>query len=221
MYVVIVGGGRLGTSIAASLAGGGHEAFLLDRDSARVAAFRSEMGGIAGVGDGTSLRNLTEAGVSRASVVVAATGSDEDNLAVCQLAKWNFDVPKTIALVHRPENVELFETCGVDVVVSVPEIIMSSLATSLPAHPLIKMMRMHDRGLEVVGLKIPAGAEVAGKLLREIQLPYGSTVALIVNKEGRAEPPRADTRLEGEEVVLALSPVAFTQALWEMLTELH
>ena len=221
MYIVIAGGGRTGESIAAALIAGGHETFVVDRDPARVAAIRSRLGSVAAVGDVASMSCLNDAGMSRASIVVAATDSDEDNLAVCQLARTNFDVPKSIALAHRPENARLFEVCGVDIVVSSIDLIVSSVASSLPAHPLVNLMLIRDRGLEIVAVTIPSGAAVTGKPLRDAAIPYGSNIVLIIGEAGPPETPTPDTVLAGETLAIALCPVDSTTKLWEALTEMQ
>ena len=221
MYIVIAGGGRTGESIAAALISGGHEAFVVERDPARVDAIRTRLGSVAAVGDVASVSCLAEAGISRASVVVAATDSDEDNLAFCQLARDNFEVPKTIALAHRPENARLFEVCGVDLVVSNTDLIISNVASSLPAHPLVDLMLLRERGLKIVAVTIPAGAAVAGKPLGEVSLPYGSNIVLIIGEAGPPETPTPDTVLVGETLAIALCPVDATTELWEALTEMR
>ena len=190
MYIVIAGGGRTGESIAAALIAGGHETFVIDRDPARVAAIRSRLGSVAAVGDVASMSCLNDAGMSRASIVVAATDSDEDNLAVCQLARTNFDVPKSIALAHRPENARLFEVCGVDIVVSSIDLIVSSVASSLPAHPLVNLMLIRDRGLEIVAVTIPAGAAATGKPCAMLQYPTDRTSYLSLERPARPQPRR-------------------------------
>lgn len=220
MYIVIAGGGRTGESIAAALIAGGHEAFVVDSDPARVASIRSRLGSIAEVGDIASMSCLSNAGASRASVVVAATDSDEDNLAVCQLARNNFEVPKTIALAHRPENARLFEVCGVDLVVSGTDLIVSSVASSLPAHPLVDLMQIKDRGLKIVAVTIPASASAAGKPLRDVPIPYGSNIVLLIGETGPPETPSQDTILAGESLAIALCPIDATTRLWEALTEM-
>ena len=221
MYIVIAGGGRTGESIAAALIAGGHETFVIDRDPARVAAIRSRLGSVAAVGDVASMSCLNDAGMSRASIVVAATDSDEDNLAVCQLARTNFDVPKSIALANRPENARLFEVCGVDIVVSSIDLIVASVASSLPAHPLVNLMLIRDRGLEIVAVTIPSGAAVTGKPLRDAAIPYGSNIVLIIGEAGPPETPTPDTVLAGETLAIALCPVDSTTKLWEALTEMQ
>ena len=217
---MIAGGGRTGESIAAALIAGGHEAYVVERDPARVDAIRSRLGSVAAVGDVASVSCLTEAGISRASVVVAATDSDDDNLAFCQLARDNFEVPKTIALAHRPENARLFEVCGVDLVVSSTDLIVSSVASSLPAHPLVDLMLIRERGLKIVAVTIPAGAKAAGKPLRDVPVPYGSNVVLVIGQAGPPETPTPDTVLAGESLVIALCPVDATTMLWDALTEM-
>lgn len=221
MYIVIAGGGRTGESIAAALISGGHEAFVVERDRARVDAIRSRLGSVAAVADVASLSCLIDAGISRASVVVAATDSDEDNLAFCQLARANFEVPKTIALAHLPENARLFEVCGIDLVVSSTDLIVSSVASSLPAHPLVDLMLIAERGLKIVAVTIPTGAAAAGKPLRDVPIPYGSNIVLIIGEAGPPETPTPDTVLAGETLAIALCPVEATNNLWETLTEMR
>ena len=218
---MIAGGGRTGESIAAALIAGGHEAFVVERDPARVDAIRSRLGSVAAVGDVASVSCLIEAGISRASVVVAATDSDEDNLAFCQLARGNFEVPKTIALAHRAENARLFEVCGIDLVVSSTDLIVSSVASSLPAHPLVDLMLVAERGLKIVAVTIPAGAAAAGKPLRDVPIPYGSNIVLVIGEAGPPETPTPDTVLAGETLAIALCPVDATNSLWEALTEMR
>ena len=221
MYLVIVGGGRVGAPLASSLVNEGHEVFVLDRDPDKVAALQRDLGMIATVGDATSVRALQDAGASRAGAIIAVTSSDEDNLAACQLAKNNFDIPRTIAVAHSPENAQLFDLAGIDLVVSATDLVLSNLATALPAHPLIRLMPLADRSQELVAVKLPAAGVVIGQTLSEITLPYGTTVVLVVSADGRTKTPDADVVIEGEDELVALSPTSTTAELWEVLTELR
>lgn len=221
MYLVIVGGGKVGDLLASSLINEGHEVFVLDHDPVRVAALQRQLGMIATVGDASSLRALEDAGTSRAGAIIAATDSDEDNLAACQLARSNFDVPRTIAIANNPENAQLFELVGVDLVVSATDLVIANLATALPAHPLIRLMPVADRAQELVAVKLPAAGAVIGRTLSEITLPYGTNIVLIVSADGRTKNPDADAVLEGEDEIVALSPANTTTELWEVLTELR
>jgi len=221
LYLVIVGGGKIGHPLASSLINEGHEVFVIDRDPGRVAVLQRELGMIATVGDASSLRALEDAGTSRAGAIIATTDSDEDNLAACQLARSNFDIPRTIAVANNPENAHLFELVGVDLVVSATDLVIANLATALPAHPLIRLMPMADRAQELVAVKLPAAGVVIGRTLSEITLPYGTNIILIVTADGRTKTPDADAVIEAEDEIVALSPANTTDELWEVLTELR
>jgi len=220
MYIIIVGAGRIGTELAKSQLMTGQEVFLLDRDDARVESLRSRFGSIARLGDGTNVTNLREAGVARARIFIAATGDDAVNLASCQLAKHVFDTPRTVAVVVDPENASLFEALGVDDVVSLTDLAMTRLASTVPAHPVVRLMPLAGRHREMVAIKIPAGAEVVDRMLSEIVLPYGSSVILVIGPTGQTEEPRPETVLDAEDEVIVVTPVEGTQALWETFTEM-
>lgn len=221
MYLVIVGGGKVGAPLASSLINDGHEVFMLDHDAEKVAVLQRELGMIATIGDATSVRALQDAGASRAGALIAVTDSDEDNLAACQLARHNFDVPRTIAIANSPENAHLFDLAGIDLVVSATDLVISNLATALPAHPLIRLMPVADRTQELVAVKVPASSLIVGRTLSEITLPYGTNVVLIVGADGRTKTPDADPVIDAEDEIVALSPANSTAELWEILTELR
>ena len=221
MYLVIVGGGKVGAPLASSLINEGHEVFVLDKNPNTVSELQRELGMIATMGEGTSVRALQDAGAARAGVLIAATDNDEDNLAACQLAKTNFNVPRTIAVAHTPENAELFDLVGVDLVVSATGLVLSNLATALPAHPLIRLMPLADRSMELVAIKMPAAGAIIGSTLTDLRLPYGTKIVLIVNADGQSKSLDPDSVIEAEDEVIAISPTNSTAELWELLTELR
>jgi len=220
LYLVIVGAGTVGAPLCSSLVATGHEVFAVDQDAARVRALEESLGSVARVGDGTTMECLNEAGTARASVFIAVTDRDEDNLAACQLARANFNVPRTIALVNSPDNAPLFEQLGVDVVVSATDLVLSHIAGALPAHPLVRLMPVTGRSKEIVGIKVPAGASVVGKPLNQVPVPYGGVISLIIGRNGSTEVPTPETVIESEDEVIAVTPVESTETLWETLTEL-
>ena len=211
----------MGEPLASSLINAGHEVFILDHNQQTVSTLQRELGMVATVGEAASLRDLSDAGASRAEVIIATTGSDEDNLAACQLARNHFDIPRTIAVVHSPENAELFERAGVDMVISVTSLVLANLSTAIPSHPLLRLMPIADHSQELVAIKLPAGGLLIGRKLSEITLPYGTNIILIMTSEGRSKNPNPDVRIEAEDEVIALSPTNSTAELWTLLTELR
>ena len=221
MYLVIVGGGKVGAPLASSLINEGHEVFVLDHNPDVVANLQRELGMIATTGEATSISALQDAGTARAGALIATTDSDADNLAACQLAKTNFDIARTIAIAHSPENAELFDRSGVDLVVSATDLVLANLATALPAHPLIRLMPVADRSQELVAIKLPSAGTAIGLTLSELRLPYGTKIVLIITTAGQSKPPDSDAIIEAEDEIIALSPTNSTAELWELLTELR
>jgi len=221
MYLVIVGGGKVGAPLASSLINEGHEVFVLDHDPDVVASLQRELGMIATTGEATSVRALQDAGAARAGALIATTDSDADNLATCQLARTNFDIARTIAIAHSPENSELFDRSGVDLVVSATDLVLANLTTALPVHPLIRLMPVADRSQELVAIKLPAAGTAIGRTLSELRLPYGTKIVLIITAAGQSKPPDSDAIIETEDEIIALSPTNSTAELWELLTELR
>src|SRR5512135_2217863 len=97
MYIIVIGGGKVGFHLAKALLAEGHELLIIEKDRERVDYISSELGSIGILGDGCEAVTLTEAGTGRADMLIAVTGDDEDNLVSCQLAKHKFKVPRTVA----------------------------------------------------------------------------------------------------------------------------
>ncbi|MBI4302167.1 MAG: TrkA family potassium uptake protein [Chloroflexi bacterium] len=119
LRVLIVGAGKLGRQTAKLLINAGNHVILVDKDPAALHEMKDILGDGAVSGDGCEPTVLEKAGIGQAQVVIAATGHDEDNLVVAELARRIFDVPRVIARVNRPENEWLFTPQrGVDVAFS-------------------------------------------------------------------------------------------------------
>jgi trk system potassium uptake protein TrkA len=221
MYVLVMGAGTIGLPLISSLVSSGHEVLAVEPDRRQTERLRARLGAIVIEGNATSSRVLRDAGAARADIFIATTGRDADNLSACLLAKNLFNVERTVSVVNLQENAELFEQAGVDVSVSMTDLVVANLAGALPAHPLIRLMPVRGRGLELVGIKVPSGAAVVGRPLRDLQVPYGVHMNLIISGAGRTEIPTDDTVIEAEDEVIAVSPVESTDSLWETLTELR
>lgn len=131
MYVIVIGGGKVGYYLARDLMERGEEVTLLEKDGARADWLESQVGSIVMKGDGDEMAFLSTTGMERADVVIAATGDDEDNLIALQLAKKRFNVPLTIARVNNPANVDIFKTLGVDEAISATDILLGAMEQKL------------------------------------------------------------------------------------------
>lgn len=218
MYIVIIGCGRIGRSLARTLLSVGHEVLVIEKDPARCELAREDLGSVVLRGDGGRVGVLREAGVTRADMLVATTGSDEDNLAACQLAKELFHVPATMAVVNYPSHELLFQRLGVDVVVNATQLVLSSLEREVTGRPLVHVMNLAGGERRVVSLRIPADAAVVGKPLGQITLPPDSLISLVVRR-GEPLPPNEELELVSGDELLVVTTPAEEDMLLEALTE--
>ena len=114
MFILIVGGGKVGTYLARGLIKQQHEVVVIEKDARKAQMMTNLLEtDIAIVGDGCDPNVLLQAGVQRADVVVADTGDDEDNLVVCIITKKQSNA-RCIARVNNPKNKLIFESLDPD-----------------------------------------------------------------------------------------------------------
>src|SRR3982074_2671657 len=155
MYVMVVGGGKVGYYLSKHLLDRGYEVTLIEKDPRRAEVLNSTLGEIVMVGDGGEMAFLATTGMERADVVVAATGDDEDNLVACQLAKRKFNVPRTIARVNNPNNLKLFRARGTDAPVAATELLMGLIEAELGGSELVRGIAVKASGANLVDVALP------------------------------------------------------------------
>ena len=102
MKIVIIGCGKVGTSIARELNTSGHDITVVDNNGAAVRRLSESLDVMGIEGNGATYEALAEAGAETADLVIAATARDEVNLYACLMARAA-GVPHTIARVRSPE----------------------------------------------------------------------------------------------------------------------
>ncbi len=201
MFVIVVGGGKVGYYLSKALIESGHEVVLLEKDRTRADQIADEIGSIVIGQDGCEGKYLGEAGANRADIVAAVTGDDEDNLVICQMAKHHFDVPRTIARVNNPKNEHLFKHLGVDELISPTKMILGSIEQDIPVHELLHLAALGHGELELIEAHLDGASPAVGRAARDLDLPDGCAVFAVV-REDVALPIRAETILmEGDKVI--------------------
>ena len=215
MFVLVVGGGKVGYYLTKELVENGHEVVLMEKDRARAAQIVDELGSIVVPHDGCEGKYLGEAGSNRADIVAAVTGDDEDNLVICQMAKHHFDVPKTIARVNNPKNEDLFRHLGVDEIISPTRMALGSIEQDIPVHELLHLAAAGQRPRDHRG---PAAGRLTGggPDARRPRDP-GRVLALRLRADGVATPLRPDTVLQEGDKVIAIGKADCERLLHEQL----
>ena len=203
MFVIVVGGGRIGFYLTKELLAEGHEIVLMEKDPGAAERIRDELGAVVVNRDGCEGTHLAEAGANRAAIVAAVTGDDADNLVVCQMAKHHFDVPRTIARVNNPRNEPLFRDLGVDDIISPTRMVLAAIEQDIPVHELLHLANLEGE-LELLEAQIADDSPALGRRPTDIALPDGCTLFVVI-RDDRAQPVTPDTTFREGDKVIAVS----------------
>jgi trk system potassium uptake protein TrkA len=207
MFVLIVGGGKVGTYLARGLIKQSHEVVVIEKDARKAQLMTNLLeSDIAVVGDGCDPNVLLQAGVERADVVVADTGDDEDNLVVTIITKKH-SAARCIARVNNPKNKLIFESLDSDrpvTVISSTELILDMIDERVNATQLEPLAKVGHGNLELVQLRIADGSPACGKRIAEVTLPRGSVVVAVDRGGGDVLIANGDTVLQQGDDVIAM-----------------
>ncbi|MBX5489953.1 MAG: NAD-binding protein [Chloroflexi bacterium] len=218
MYAIVAGGGKVGFYLAKELAERGEEVLVIEKDPKRCNYIAEELGTVVLNGDAAEASVLAEAGASRADVIVAVTGDDEDNLVICQVAKLRFKAARTIARINNPKNAAVFRLLGIDATVSSTDVILSQLEQELPVHAVVPLLRLRHADVEVVEAILPPNSPVVGRPIRDLGLPRDCTISVVI-RGGQPIFPNGETRLAAGDEVIALTTSANEGRLRDLLLQ--
>lgn len=221
MYIIVIGGGKIGYHLSKALMAEGHEILVIEKDRSRIEFICGELGSICLLGDGCEAAIQAEAGTARADMLIAVTGDDEDNLVACQVAKYKFKVPRTIARSNNPKNETLFRMLGIDFTVSSTNVIMENIQQEVPTHILTHLLKIQDKGVEIVEIKIPADSTSVGKRIGDIVLPAGSVLMLIIRREQKPQMATPEIIIQTGDEIIALTPTETEEQLKTALRGKH
>jgi len=203
VFIIVVGGGKVGYYLTKELIGAGHEVVLLEKTRARATQISDEIGSVVLARDGSEGSALAEAGANRADVVAAVTGDDEDNLVICQMAKHHFAVKRTIARVNNPKNELLFRHLGVDEIISPTRMALGSIEQDIPVHELLHLADLGSGDLELIEALLAEDSPAIGKASADLPMPDGCTLFAYIRAD-KAQPVRADTVFRAGDKVIVI-----------------
>ena len=209
LNVIIVGGGKEGTYLASLLVSRGHRVKVIEVRREEMTRLQQALSPAAVLlGNGTEPGVLESAGIRQADVVAAVTGADEVNLVVTSLARFEFQVPRTIARVNDPRNVWMFTAeMGVDVALNQADLMAPIIAEEMSLGEMMTLLTLGKGHYTLVEEKVHPTAVAAGKAIRDLNLP-DECVLVGVIREGELLIPRGNTILQPNDMVIALVNVS-------------
>lgn len=116
MKIVILGCGRVGSTIATTMSEEGHDVTIIDRNADSFKRLSADFKGSKVVGNGIDEDTLRKANVDQADAFVATTNGDNRNIMSVQMAKVRFNVPKVVARIYDPNRAYAYSELGVDTI---------------------------------------------------------------------------------------------------------
>jgi trk/ktr system potassium uptake protein len=205
MNVIVIGGGEVGTYLAALLQAGSHTVKVIETRPEEIPRIRRVLAPqLVICGDGTDPAVLEAAGVRQAQVLAAVTGTDEANLVVTTLARFEFNVPRTIARVHTPKNAWMFTPAmGVDVALNQADLMAHLIAEEMSLGDMMTLLKLRKGQYALVEERVAATAPAAGKAIGDLPVPTECALAAVI-RGGQLLIPRAGLVLRPADEVLAV-----------------
>lgn len=208
MKIVILGAGRVGSSLADNLAREAHDVTIVDTRAEVLQELKDRIDLRTVVGHAAHPDILEQAGAADANIVIAVTNSDETNMVACQVAYTLFHTPTKIARVRATEyltysNLFVQEALPIDVLIS-PELIVTEYVQRLVEHPGALQVLDFARGrVQLVAVRAYYGGPLVGHELRAINehMPGIQTRVAAIFRHGRAINPDGHTVIEADDEV--------------------
>jgi trk system potassium uptake protein TrkA len=217
MNILIAGGGKVGFYLARELASKGHNVSLIERRADRAEKIARQLEDVLVIkGDACDIEYLEQAGIEDADIVIAATGDDDDNLVISQLAKINFGVKKVIARVNNPKNEKIFKVLNVDVPVASTSIIVKVVEEEAAAEDVISIMPVGSGNLRIVEVYIPESSPIAGKKVEELSLPR-DCIFVAIQRDNELIIPRGSTVIHANERIFAITSQEHEKTLIDII----
>jgi trk/ktr system potassium uptake protein len=197
MYIIIVGCGRVGSSLANGLSQKGHDVVVIDKEEEAFKRLGATFNGISLRGLGYDEELLQKAGIEKCEAFAAVTNSDSANTMSAEIASRLYHVPRVVARLYLPERERTMQFLGIDYISGTRmtvQAIMDRLLEGVGQHVLIR------GDLEVI--EFLAGPEIHNKRVVDVQIPNEFRICL-VTRQGTTFLPWRETILKDRDILLA------------------
>lgn len=203
MHIVVMGCGRVGSSLARRLQRQGHSVAVIDQNEDAFRRLGPEFSGIQVKGMGFDRNTLTEAGIADAGAFAAVSSGDNSNILAARVAREQFGVGHVVARIYDPKRAEVYERLGIPTVATVPWTVDRFMRVLLEDEP--NELWRSPTG-DVVLIQLPVHDGWVGLRLTDLESATGSRAAYLT-RFGTSVLPTADTVLQSGDLVVILAQV--------------
>lgn len=222
MNIIVVGCGKIGTTVLSSLVNENHDVIGVDNDPAVIEQLTNIYDVMGVCGNGTDCDTLSEANVQKAELVIATTGSDELNMLCCFIAR-KMGAKHTIARIRNPEYNDrsfgfMCRHLGISLSIN-PELTAAhELYNILKLPSAAKVETFSKRNFEMVELKLKPDSSLDGIALSEMRKKFKSSFLICVVQRGdKVVIPDGNFVLKGgDKIGIAATPAEIQRLLKEL-----
>ncbi len=204
MKVCIAGGGKVGLYLAQSLLAHRHKVTIIEPQEALCRSLADSLDIPVICGDAINFDTLRTADVASCDAFVAVTGTDEDNLVACQIAKREFGVDRTVARASNPKNRELLHTLGVDTVVCGTDNLSHILEREIETDTIRQLLSLGGGTASLNEILLPENFAFAGQAIKDIPIP-GNAILVSITRDTEFIIPHGNTPLLPWDRLLCLT----------------
>jgi trk system potassium uptake protein TrkA len=196
MKLIVMGSGRMGTTVGKLLAQNGHTVAIIDHDgnaAERLGNFKGEIV----FGLGFDRATLIKAGIEQADAFIAASSSDNANIVAARIARQIFKVPNVIARIYDPRRAGIYQRLGIKTISS----------TDMGAHRVLEMIAHADLDVlinfgkgEVSAIAIEIPHHLVGRTVRDLSIP-GELSVIAITRDNQAFIPVSGTEFRESDLI--------------------
>lgn len=204
MKVLIIGGGKVGTYLASHLLADKHEIMVIEQRREELERLQRELGAEhVLLGNGTDPVVLESAGIRTMQVIAAVTGSDETNLVVTNLSRFEFNVPRTIARINNPKNDWMFTAdMGVDVALNQADLMVHLILEEMSMGDMMTLLKLRRGKFSIIEEKLAPQSSMVGIRLEQAKLPSDSVILVVMRKDDILIPHGSLELKAGDELII-------------------
>jgi trk system potassium uptake protein TrkA len=202
VHVVIVGCGRVGSTLGRELVSVGHTVAVVDRKAEAFSRLGESFTGQKIMGIGFDRDVLIEAGIQKAGALAAVTNGDNSNILIARVAREEFGIERVVARIYDPKRAEIYERLGIATVATVKWTSERILRRILPDLPAVEWT---DPSAKVVLVERELPKAIVGTRVLSLDSAIARVVA--IRRLGTAIIPTADTVVQEGDVAYVAAEI--------------